>query len=244
MTDFYAFFHKYGPSKAKELETQQGITMANAAAATPTLEHYIWSTLPNGTKDYPVPHFEGKHSVDGFIKQDAALLAKTTFFIVCIYTNNRQLASFRPYWLPTVKKYVQFTTYPPETPIHFIGDVCNVMPFVKAIVEKPEQTRDGAVVIGAVASMTAKEWVEAWVRERGEEVQMVSVARDVYDELFPWPRWAEEFAPMMGFFESVPVEEWFEGKVVMAGELGVVPAVTMEEWARTYELPDASESTI
>ncbi|KAJ3485397.1 hypothetical protein NLG97_g6823 [Lecanicillium saksenae] len=187
-----------------ELETQQGIIMAKAASATATLEHYIWSTLPNGTKDFPVPHFEGKYKVNAFIKQDAALLAKTTFLI--------------------------FTTYPPETPINFIGDVRSVTPFVKVIVEKAGETKNGSVVIGAVATLTAKEWVESWATAQGKEVQLMRVSREEYGALFPWPRWSEEFALMMDFFENIPATEWIDPgtNVLMAQQLGVAPVVTME----------------
>lgn len=246
MTDFYALFQKHGPAKAKEMEREQGITLAKAASATSTLEHYIWSTLPNGTEKYPVPHFEGKYDVNTFIKKDATLLAKTTFLIICFYANNLQIASFRPYWLPTVNKYVQFTTYPPETPINFIGDVRNVTPFVKAIVEKGEQTKNGTVVIGAVATLTAKEWVNSWATAQGKEVQMMRVSREGYDALFPWPRWSEEFALMMDFFENVPATEWIDPgtNILMAQQLEIVPEVTMEDWAKSWQLPEASDSTI
>ncbi|KAI9650252.1 hypothetical protein NHQ30_000265 [Ciborinia camelliae] len=80
--NFWALFAKRTPEEALEMEISQGINVAKAASQTPTLEHYIWSTLPdnraisNGA--CPVPHFESKTRVDGFIK-DTALHAKTTY---------------------------------------------------------------------------------------------------------------------------------------------------------------------
>ncbi|TQS32831.1 hypothetical protein Golomagni_06842 [Golovinomyces magnicellulatus] len=246
VTDFYALFQQHGPVKAKDLETQQGIVMAKAAAATASLEHYIWSTLPNGTKEYPVPHFEGKHAVDNFIKQDSSLLTKTTFLVVCFYANNLQIASFRPYWIDTVQKYVQFTTYSPDTPIPFIGDVRNITPFVKAIVDRADEVKNGTIVIGAVHNWTAKEWVSAWATAQGKDVQLVRVPREQYDELFPHPRWSEEFALMMDFFEHVPINTWLppDSEVHNAESLQIVPVQTLDEWAKTWELPDAKDSTI
>ncbi|KAH8820704.1 hypothetical protein F5884DRAFT_764922 [Xylogone sp. PMI_703] len=246
VTDFYALFHQHGPVKAKELETKQGVIMAKAASVTATLEHYIWSTMPKGSKNYPVYHFESKSDVDVTIKSDPALLAKTTFLIVCFYANNLQIASFRPYWIDTVKKYVQFTTYPPDTPIPFIGEVANVTPFVKSIVEQPNETKNGAYVIGAVGNWTAQEWVEAWAAGKGKEVQMMRVSQDDYDTLFPWPRWSKEFALMMDYFKYVPANEWLEpgSKILTAEHLKVTPVTTLEEWAKTYEIPDANLSTI
>ncbi|KAI5463906.1 putative NAD dependent epimerase/dehydratase [Mariannaea sp. PMI_226] len=239
VTDFYELFQKYGPAKAKETETQQGTNLAKAASATSTLEHYIWSTLPNGTKEFPVPHFEGKFNVDMVIKADAALLAKTTFLLVCFYGNNLQLASFRPYWIETAKKYVQFTTYGPDTSIPFIGDVSNITPFIQAIVENPEETKNGTMVIGSVEALTAKEWVETWAKTRSAEVQLVRVSRQDYDALWPWPYWSEEFALMMAYFEGHPMSQWLEPgqKVHTAESLGITGLKSVEEWVKSWELP-------
>lgn len=74
------------------VEQTQGINLAKAAAATTTLKHYIWSTLPNGSKisggKYVIPHFEAKNRIDEYIKSDAQLLAKTTFLWVTLYATN------------------------------------------------------------------------------------------------------------------------------------------------------------
>ncbi|KAJ5605318.1 hypothetical protein N7510_010472 [Penicillium lagena] len=246
VTDFWALFQMHGYMKAKDVETEQAINMARAASATSTLEHYIWSTLPKGNKDYPVYHFESKSVIDDFIRKDPVLLAKTTFLMVCFYGNNLQIASFRPYWINTVNKYVQFTTYDPETVIPFIGDVSNLTPFVKAIVGTPEKVKNGTMVIGSIGQWTAKKWVEEWAAGKGAKVQLMRVSRKDYDSLFPWPRWSEEFALMMDYFRFVPLQEWIEPgvNILTAEHLNVTPVQTLEEWAKTYELPDASLSTI
>lgn len=74
--------------------------MARAASQTSTLEHYIWSTLPNSKKlsngKYVVPHFEGKNRIDDYIRSDKALLAKTTFFWITFYGNNFAYPIFTP----------------------------------------------------------------------------------------------------------------------------------------------------
>lgn len=246
VTNFYEPFQIHGPVKAKEIEYQQGVTMAKAASATPTLEHYIWSTLPKGSEKYPVYHFESKNEVDDCIKNDTALPKKTTFLLISCYGNNLQIASYRPYWIGTVKKYVQFTTYGANVSIPFIGDVGNVTPFVKAIVENPEKTQNGAIVVGSIGYWTAKKWVEAWAAGRDAEVQMMRVSREDYSALFPWPRWSEECALMMDYFEYVPLPEWFApgSNILTAEHLNVIPIQTLEEWAKTYELPDMSVSKV
>ena len=100
MTDFFEPFSTAGPEKAIEIETAQGLNLARAAAKTTTLQHYIWSTLPNGSKitngKYNIPHFVAKNNIDDFIKQDASLLAKTTFLWITFYGNNFQYPMFTP----------------------------------------------------------------------------------------------------------------------------------------------------
>lgn len=44
VTNFYDVFVREGPDEAIQFELNQGINLAKAAAATATLEHYIWST--------------------------------------------------------------------------------------------------------------------------------------------------------------------------------------------------------
>jgi len=61
-----------------------------------------------------------------------------------------------------------------------------------------------------------------------------------YDALWPWPTWAEEFAKMFAFFESVPVPEWLVPgqKVLTKDDLGVTGLESLREWAERFELPD------
>lgn len=51
MTNWWEhLFRGKGRDEAGELERQQGINLARAAAKTATLEHYMWSTLPSAKK--------------------------------------------------------------------------------------------------------------------------------------------------------------------------------------------------
>jgi len=100
VTDFFEPFAAKGHEEAMKVESAQGINLAKAAAATPTLKHYIWSTLPNGKKisggKYIVPHFEAKNQIDAYIKSDPALLAKTTFVWVTFFASNLFFPMFTP----------------------------------------------------------------------------------------------------------------------------------------------------
>lgn len=100
VTDFFEPFAANGPDEAMKVESAQGINLAKATSATPTLKHYIWSTLPNGKKisggKYVVPHFEGKNQIDAYIKSDPTLLAKTTFVWVTFFASNLFFPMFTP----------------------------------------------------------------------------------------------------------------------------------------------------
>ncbi|EED22630.1 NAD dependent epimerase/dehydratase, putative [Talaromyces stipitatus ATCC 10500] len=226
VTDYWNSYPMYGPTKAKDVEREQASNLVKAASAIPTLEHYVWSTLPKGNKEYPVYHFEGKPEADDLVRAGPFLPPRTTLFMVCFYANNLQIASFRPYWIETANKYVQFTTYDPETIIPFIGAVKNITPFIKAIISNPEQTKNGAMVIGSIGQWTAKKWVGEWAAARGAQAQVVQISQKDYNALWPWPRWSEESALMMNYFN-----------------LDITPVETLEEWAKTYELPDPSSGS-
>ena len=101
VTDFVEPFAQGGPDKAVEVESAQGINIAKAASQTASLEHFIWSTLPNsermsGGRHY-VPHFAGKNRVDDYIKKDKALFAKTTFLWITLYGSNFEAPWFTPF---------------------------------------------------------------------------------------------------------------------------------------------------
>ena len=79
-----------------DLEAAQAWKLARAAARTPTLEHYIWSTLPYAKKlsggEFPCPHFDYKAAFDEKLKAEMPeLAAKTTFLFMGYYPSNMVL---------------------------------------------------------------------------------------------------------------------------------------------------------
>lgn len=104
-TNYYDFFYDVGPEESIARETQQGSNLARAAATIPTLERYIWSTLPNTSAITQgksiVPHFQGKANVDVYIKESLPqLYEKTTFAIYTIFAANLNLYQiFKPIYL-------------------------------------------------------------------------------------------------------------------------------------------------
>ncbi|KFY97937.1 hypothetical protein V500_01855 [Pseudogymnoascus sp. VKM F-4518 (FW-2643)] len=199
VTDFMQPFGKYGPEVALKGEVAQGINLANAASKTSTLEHYIWSTLPNGKElsggKHIVPHFEGKNQIDAYIKNNAKLLAKTTFLWNTFYASNLMFP-FTPNLLKSSGKYVWLQPTPASTPVTMLGDAdANIGPFVSSILKRPNLTLPGKFVVAAVEEMTHGEILATWGRATGKETEYIEVILDDFDRL--WPMWGKEMGLMM-----------------------------------------------
>lgn len=70
-----------------------GIKIATAASKTPSLKHYVWSSLPGAEKSsggkFTVPHCDSKAIIDEYIEEKLPELAqKTTFLWVGYYASN------------------------------------------------------------------------------------------------------------------------------------------------------------
>lgn len=102
VTDFFVPFAANGANAAEaiELESRRVMNVADAVSATPSIEHFIWSTLPHarritGGKLQPA-HFVAKNRLDDRIKGDPDLLKKTTFLWVGWYATNFLYPVFAP----------------------------------------------------------------------------------------------------------------------------------------------------
>ena len=225
VTDFFEPFGQYSPEKAMEVESEQGINLAKAAASTSTLEHYIWSTVPNGMKisggKYLVPHFEAKNKVDDFIKGDTPLLAKTTFLWITFYASNYYLPMYTPYHILTAGKYIQILPTPPSVPVKTIGDARkNVGVFVKAILSNPDKTLHGKFVLAYVEETTAGAMLQTWGKAQDKRIQYVQVDEKTFNAI--WPKWAEEIGVMMQFWEDAGDMSWTgEEGILTKEDLGI-----------------------
>jgi hypothetical protein len=226
ITDFFEPFAKEGPAKAMEVEVAQGINLAKAAAATTTLEHYIWSTLPNAKKisngQFLIPHFEAKNRIDSYIRSDKNLLAKTTFLWITFYASNYYFPMYTPYFIPTANKYIQIQSTPASTPILSLGDVkTNVGIFVSTILANPSKTRNGKIVLVYSEKTTIGEQLQKWAKAQNTTAQYVQVDRDTFHSI--WPLWAEEMGVMMEFWNWAGDKSWDNGDegVLVKEDLGI-----------------------
>lgn len=191
-----AFFDGYlaaGLEKAAETEIKIGSNMADAAAATESLKHYVWSTLPNSSANVGegrvvVPYYVSKQRVDDHIKSIPQLLAKTTFFMIPWYSSNMDYPQFHP--TPVTrndgsKVYVQFLNVPKSTLVPLAGDVkTNAGLFVKAILQQPEKTLGGKYVSGLVEQWTFEKVLSTFVSGKQVEPLSLQVSNEDYRNLY------------------------------------------------------------
>ncbi|KAH0536619.1 hypothetical protein FGG08_006530 [Glutinoglossum americanum] len=217
VTDFFEPFASSGPEAAIKVESAQGINLARAASRTPTLEHYIWSTLPNGKRisggKYLIPHFESKNIIDDYIKQDKNLFPKTTFVWFTFYAANYLFPMFTPNFVKSSGKHVQIQPSPPNVPIYSIGDAkANVGIFVRSILNQPGLTL-GKFVLAYTESLTVGQLLENWSAATGKPSVYVQTSLEDFDRV--WPMWGHEMGIMMKFWEEAQDKSW-------SGEEGIL----------------------
>ncbi|EWZ46213.1 hypothetical protein BFJ63_vAg14823 [Fusarium oxysporum f. sp. narcissi] len=230
-TNFFQNFPTLSADAAVEEEATQGINLARAAIATSTLEHFIWSTLPNASqvsegKSF-VPHFVGKNKVDRYIKSQPELLRKTTFLWVGFYASNLQYPFFKPFPVTSAlpNKHVQLLPAPSSVPLNLVGDArTNVGLFVHAILEQPTKTLPGKFVLAVTDVMSTGKLLSLWASSKQKEAEYVMVDKQTYHRL--WPKWGEVMEANFTYFGLVGDRSYSgENGVLTKDDLGVVGLV-------------------
>jgi len=231
VTNFFEALPKVGAVKSIEIEVQQGINLAKAAAATTSLQHYVWSTLPNSRRvsngKVIVPYYESKNRVDDYIKKDPTLYCKTTFLWVSFYAANINYPWYMPFTVPNSdprKVYSMWAT-PADVPIKLSGDATvNVGLFVRAILEQPEKTLPSTAVLVATDDMTAESLAGEWARLQGKEAVYVPVDKVTYYDM--WPVWGPVMDKSHSYWELMR-EQTYTGEAVVLtkDDLGVTGLV-------------------
>ncbi len=115
VTNFWEpmFSKSLSAEECMNIEYGQACALANAAAETPTLEHYIWSTIPNSEAvsngKVKVYHFDGKAKADDYIREKLpGLAAKTTFLWVGYYPSNM---AYFPMLMATPMVSISFSSF-------------------------------------------------------------------------------------------------------------------------------------
>ncbi|ROW15994.1 hypothetical protein VPNG_02567 [Cytospora leucostoma] len=245
ITDFFETFARSDATEARAVETRHGVTLAEAAAAIPTLEHYIWSTLPDfevltGGK-YPVPHAQSKVDVDLHIRRDLPdLAAKTTFLWITYYSSNFLIPVNAPVFVESANAWVHIQPVGPDTPIVSIGDIrVNAGKFVEAIIQQREKTIGGKVVLAEVETLTADELLQRWAKVKGLKAVYLQTGLDVYQAL--WPKWSEEVGVMLQAFEFLGKKKWTSAhgeEMLTKEDLSITGLLGLDDAYKALKLPE------
>ncbi|KAI0197328.1 hypothetical protein EV127DRAFT_488855 [Xylaria flabelliformis] len=225
---------------AEKIEEGWGKNIAQAAAETPGLQHFIWSTLPHASEisngRYRLTNHVAKNKVDDYIRANAELAAKTTFFVIAQYHSNYSYGPVSIHPIPSADAYVHFASHPPETPIFWIGDVTrNLPPFIKPILEQPDKTK-GNVVFAHSEVRTSEESLQIWARTKGVRAFHVPVSAELVKSL--WGKYADVLAGMWRYWGEFREKSWSApGYVVLTkDDLGVTNLITLAESFKDYEI--------
>ncbi|KAK5686589.1 hypothetical protein LTS10_002709 [Elasticomyces elasticus] len=133
VTNFWEHLgHGLDADAAGEKEASQAFSIALAASKVPTLEHYVFSTLPSALRftkgQRSVPHMDHKARVDDHIREELSqLAAKTTFVWLGWYAANMAsdaMGLIRPFELPNSGgKYIWMQPSKADALLPICGDV-------------------------------------------------------------------------------------------------------------------------
>ncbi|TVY34222.1 NmrA-like family domain-containing protein [Lachnellula occidentalis] len=179
--------HKSG-ELAFEKEVSWGKNAAHAAAAVPSLERYIYSTLPSLSKGsngkYGSHHNETKPTIVEYIlKEEPELAKKTSFIYMGAYTTNPFIAG--PRFDAESAKLKFFIAFAKEAKVPIVDPMKSTGPLVRALIEDEDA---GTHLLAYDSYLTAEEIVNLWSKTSGEEAEFVPVTTAFMHEEFGFPK--------------------------------------------------------
>ncbi|KXH34018.1 NmrA-like family protein [Colletotrichum simmondsii] len=220
----------------QDLEETWGRNIATAAARIPTLERFVFSSLPpvsqlSQGKLRNVHHFDGKANVLQYIQRDhPTLWAKTSQILVGFYNSNILPGSyFGPKFNPSTGKSEFEGPVTDDNLIPFIDASSSTEIFVRALVlDAPAGT-----ILAAYDEMKSLgECVEFLRRETGRDFVFVQRTIDEMAAESPLGREAPEswvWLAEYGLFGE-KVEEWKELLTLPGGLRNSIEATKVDEW--------------
>lgn len=242
-TNFFDALLTLGTEKSMEAETRLGNNLADAAAATGSLEHYVWSTLPNSRKNTDgkivVPYYESKNRVDDYIKaHHPKLLRKTTFLWLGWYASNMNYPWYQPSEVHTAggdRSYIQLLSVPTTVKSPVLGDEkVNPGLFVRAILDRPDLSLPAKAVAGVDEQLALSEVGQLYGAAHGIKVRCVQISKTDYHEL--WPVWGELMDMSNSYMEFMDGKGFssIDENVLSKEDLGLEGLVgTAEAFARS-----------
>jgi hypothetical protein len=206
------------------IEEEQGMKLARAAAATDTLEHYIWSTTPSAKRMFKgkllTPHMDYKANVDARIKAELPdLAAITTYLYFGYYPQNMAFFPLiKPILYPGNGQYIQTLPTKPDAKVLLSGDMTvNPGIWVRQVLAT------GSKAYGKYANVALEKWtfqqmMDVWSEVTGKKGVLMETTIDAWTQL--WGPAGNELGLQFKFGEMCdPWEETDE--FITAKELGI-----------------------
>ncbi|EXJ83108.1 hypothetical protein A1O1_06726 [Capronia coronata CBS 617.96] len=241
VTDYWQYVANHGNVEAGNIETRQGIGLLGALARSPTLQHFIWSTLPGAIatspNDIQVPHMDSKNRVDKYLEQHYPdLLAKTTFLRVAWYAENLAWHDFfKPQKYNPGGQYIFVQPCAPTTVIPMAGHVRkNTGTFVKAVLSHPEKSLPAKTAVVSLGfALSYPQLLEIWKKVTGKKVTFLSCTKEAFASLYGDA--GLELALQYEFMEKMGEKMMDHPDIVEPSDLGITQLVGIEETLKELE---------
>ena len=179
------------PDEAGETEAKQAYNVALAASKTPTLQHYLFSTLPQASAltngERPVPHMDHKAGVDERIRKELPdLAAKTTYVWMGWYSANMvSMPLIRPFEIPgSGGKYIWTQPSRADAVLPVSGDVsANLGVFAVAALKNPDKTC-GKYIDVRSNLMTFTDILKVWSEVTGKDAEYVPISPEAFSKIW------------------------------------------------------------
>jgi uncharacterized protein YbjT (DUF2867 family) len=236
-TDFWSDYRSTGDSKsAYDGEVQRGKNAADAAAAVPTLERFVYSALgpmakASGGKYVHSYHWESKAAIVEYVESAHAggLAGKTSVVYIGAYATN---AFLQPKLDPNSGAYAMVMPAPETTRFPIIDPTASTGPFVRALVVD-EEPGTKLLAYDTDSYLSMGEVLALWSRATGKEARFVQMSLQAIHELTKVPL---EILDGAGFLGEFPYTAGVEG-VIEPGQLkNKVVTTSYEEFLKTQSM--------
>ncbi len=203
-----------------EVETSQGITVADAAKAA-GVKHLVYTSVASANRNTRIPHFDSKYKVE---QQIQALGIPHTILAPVFFMENL----ISPWWLPGLQQGKLSMALPGSRTLQQIA-LDDIAGFAALVLERREPFLGKRVDI-ASDELTGNQVVDILSRITGRKIEYVEIP------LAQVRAWSEDFAIMFEWFDRVGY------KTNIASLQRDYPEVgwhTFEEWAKAqpWDIP-------
>jgi len=183
-------FQGKSPEEAGAIEEEQGMKIARAAAATYTVENFIWSTTPSAKRmtagKLLTPHMDYKANVDARIKAELPNLALiTTYLYFGYYPQNMAFFPLiKPILHPGNGQWIQAMPSKPDAKVLLSGDMTvNPGIWVRQVLAS------GTKAYGKYSNVALEKWsfqqmIDVWSEITGKKGVYMETTPEAWTQLW------------------------------------------------------------